>query len=147
LFDVLVAPPELDLPVLFVAHPQCGLCSIERFAADRSERDSACSAVDTLQSLALTQGAAAVVTDSGVCSERRISSACPVSMFAKKRNGWTLDVEANRLVRTSVALRELELAGLWEGAQTKPWNRSAFGSGDAACRLASGRIAWLETRK
>ncbi len=97
-------------------------------------------AVGYLESLALTRGARAVVTDSGGLQREAYWLGTPcVTVRAETEWSETVDCGANRLLPPEDAPRELAetvsaQVRRWDGAAR--WPRDAYGNGDAASAVA-----------
>ncbi|HEU4698094.1 MAG TPA: UDP-N-acetylglucosamine 2-epimerase (non-hydrolyzing) [Gemmatimonadales bacterium] len=150
----LAALAALELPVVLATHPRTRAV-LERSGlgvpADAAGRLELVPAVGYRESLALTRGAAVVVTDSGGVQREAYWLGTPcVTLRGETEWGETVALGANRLVAPvadAEALRGALGAAVREqrarSADGAGWERDAYGTGDAAERIAAATAALL----
>jgi UDP-N-acetylglucosamine 2-epimerase len=128
------------LPVLFAAHPRTA-AALDRAAVRLAPTVHRIEPVGYLESLSLVQRAAVVVTDSGGLQREAYWLGRPC-LTVRSETEWVETVEcgANLLVRPEDAGR---LAEEIAAASTRSarWDRSAYGDGRAAERVATSLAA------
>jgi UDP-GlcNAc3NAcA epimerase len=136
---VMSALRRSDLPCLLAAHPRTAL-ALERLGYTSSDRVRVSEPIGYLESLALAGRAAAVVTDSGGLQREAYWLGVPC-ITVRCETEWleTLECHANRLVSPEEADRLPE--AIREGAERRAagvsWDRTAYGDGHAAERVAA----------
>ncbi len=122
---------------------------LESGSADayRSRKVSIIPAVGYLESLALTRGAAAVVTDSGGLQREAywIGTPC-ITVRAETEWTETLDCGANRLVPPATARNTLAAVVMEQRLRWRAdlrWDHTAYGAGHAAAMVADAVRALL----
>ncbi len=139
----LAALAGLPVPVILALHPRTrSALSRERLTLPTRATFIAIPAVGYLESLALTAGARAVVTDSGGLQREAYWLGTPC-ITLRTETEWTetLDAGANRLVPPG-APEGLGAAVAAALAAPRGWTRDAYGDGTAAGRIA-GAVAEL----
>ena len=134
---VLAALSRLEYPVILAMHPRTRAALEASGATVESQgRLTIVPAVGYLESLALAHGATAVVTDSGGVQREAYWLGVPC-VTLRRETEWdeTVEAGANRLVAPAEAPELLE-AGVDDAVAASPWDRSAYGRGDAATRIA-----------
>lgn len=124
------------LPVLLLAHPRTA-AALDRNAIRLGDRIHRSEPIGYLESLALVQRAAVVVTDSGGLQREAYWLGRPC-ITVRGETEWVETVErgANRLVPPESASRlGAEIAAAHTRATT--WDRRAYGDGGAASRIAA----------
>jgi len=139
LWGVLESLAGLELPVVLALHPRTRAAL--KAAGRRSEgwnHLSIVPAVGYLESLALTRGARAVVTDSGGVQREAYWLGVPC-VTVRAETEWTETVEAgaNTLVAPDDAPARLGPAIAAAAGHRNGWRPDAYGRGDAAERVAS----------
>lgn len=135
-----------ELPVVLPMHPRTR-AALERSGLSARSRGSlhVLSPVGYLQSLVLTQGAAAVVTDSGGIQREAYWLGVPC-LTLRGETEWTETVAcgANSLLSPTYAPGELipMLSGILDAGRPA-WDRRAYGDGSAAARVASASVSLL----
>jgi UDP-GlcNAc3NAcA epimerase len=124
------------LPVLLAAHPRTA-AALESSGIGVSANVQRSAPVGYLESLALVQSAAVVVTDSGGLQREAYWLGRPC-ITVRNETEWVETVEcgANRLVSPETAARlpdEIAAAD----SQVATWDRGAYGDGGAAERIAA----------
>ncbi len=142
LVSVLDALAALDRPVVLPLHPRTR-AALETHAPPSRWDGRLCllPPVGYLESIALTRGAEAVVTDSGGVQREAYWLGVPC-VTLRDETEWleTVEVGANATVAPDEAADGLAEAvarhrARWSGSPT--WNRDAYGTGDAARRVAA----------
>ena len=133
---VLQALEQSAFPVLLAAHPRTA-AAIERLGARLGPTVRRIEPVGYLQSLSLTQAAAVVVTDSGGLQREAYWLGRPC-LTVRGETEWveTVELGANRLIppeRVDELASAIAAAARGGGA----WNRSVYGDGGAARRIAT----------
>jgi UDP-N-acetylglucosamine 2-epimerase len=124
------------LPVLLLAHPRTA-AALDRGGFRLGTQVHRVEPVGYLESVALMQRAAVVVTDSGGLQREAYWLGRPC-ITVRRETEWVETVErgANRLVAPEAASRlGEEITGALSRATA--WDRSAFGDGSAARRIAT----------
>ncbi len=129
------------LPVMLLAHPRTA-AALDRSGIRLGARILRSGPIGYLESLALVQRAAVVVTDSGGLQREAYWLGRPC-VTVRNETEWveTVELGANRLVAPDAAFR---LAAEIAAAQAQPttWDRGAYGDGNASrhitARLAAG---------
>ncbi|HUF35600.1 MAG TPA: UDP-N-acetyl glucosamine 2-epimerase [Gemmatimonadales bacterium] len=142
LLAVLDALAALDRPVILPLHPRTRAV-LDARAADRrwDGRLTLLPPLGYLESLALIRGADLVVTDSGGVQREAYWLGVPcVTLRAETEWVETVELGANLTVDPVAADRELPAAveqhrTRWRAAAD--WDRDAYGTGDAAARVAA----------
>jgi UDP-N-acetylglucosamine 2-epimerase len=134
---VMDALSRCPFPCLFAAHPRTA-AALERLGLAMNGRVRVTTPVGYLESLALVQGAAVVVTDSGGLQREAYWLGVPC-ITVRTETEWVETVErgANSLVRPDNAglLPDL-IAAVSTDRSRAGWDRTAYGNGDAAERVA-----------
>ena len=133
---VLEALDRASLPVLFAAHPRT-TATLERSGTTLGSNVRRLAPVGYLESLALLQRAAVVVTDSGGLQREAYWLRRPC-VTVRGETEWveTVDCGANRLVPPDLASRLPE--AIADASTTRAdWNVGAYGDGHAATRVAT----------
>lgn len=123
------------LPVLLLTHPRTA-AALDRAKIKLGERLHRAEPIGYLESLALVQRAAVVVTDSGGLQREAYWLGRPC-ITVRNETEWVETVErgANRLVAPESASQlSAEIAAARE--QQTTWDRGAYGDGGAARRIA-----------
>jgi UDP-N-acetylglucosamine 2-epimerase len=134
--DVVAALQDMPLPVLFAAHPRTA-AALQRAEVRLNPRVRMRAPLGYLESLSVLRDAAAVVTDSGGIQREAYWLGVPcVTVRAESEWSETVGLGANRLVPPEGAD---ELPGAVTAAikQSRSWDRSAYGDGTAAERVAA----------
>jgi UDP-N-acetylglucosamine 2-epimerase len=133
--QVFAALHQLPHPVLFAAHPRTA-AALERGKVRINGHLTLRPPLGYLESVAVLRSAAAVVTDSGGIQREAYWLGVPC-VTVRTESEWveTLGLRANRLVPPE------EVSGLQDAViaaihQPKNWDRSAYGDGTAAERVA-----------
>lgn len=124
------------LPVLLIAHPRTA-AALDRGGACLADRIHRSGPIGYLESLALVQRAAVVVTDSGGLQREAYWLGRPC-ITVRNETEWieTVELGANRLVQPEAASRlDAEIAAA--RLQTTNWDRRVYGDGGAARRIAA----------
>ena len=124
------------LPVLLLAHPRTA-ATLDRYSIRIGRQIHRAKPVGYLESLALVQRAAAVVTDSGGLQREAYWLGRPC-LTVRTETEWveTIELGANRLVPPAAASQlGAEIAAAQ--AQATTWDRHAYGDGGAARRIAA----------
>jgi UDP-GlcNAc3NAcA epimerase len=132
---VFAALHRLPYPVLFAAHPRTA-AALERGNVRVNGRVKIRAPLGYLESVAVLRSAAAVVTDSGGIQREAYWLGVPcVTMRAESEWVETVGLRANRLVAPESvdALQDAVVAAIH---QPRNWDRSAYGDGTAAERVA-----------
>lgn len=136
----------LPIPVVLAIHPrtQAALAAMGR-ATPGGPRLRVVPAVGYLESLALTSGAQAVVTDSGGLQREAYWLGVPC-VTVRSETEWveTLALGANRLVAPADAPAQLPAAVADGLRSSRAWMRTAYGAGDAAPRIAAATARLVE---
>lgn len=142
LLQVLAALAGLDLPVILPLHPRTrAILDAQSPGARCGSRLSLIPPVGYLESLALCRGAEVVVTDSGGVQREAYWFGVPcVTLRAETEWAETIELGANLSLDPVEAGDGLAAAieqqrERWPGGGT--WDRSAYGKGDAAARVAA----------
>jgi UDP-N-acetylglucosamine 2-epimerase len=141
LCDVLNALAALDHTVILALHPRTRAVLDAHVPRARfGDRLNILPPVGYLESLALTRGAAAVVTDSGGLQREAYWLGVPC-VTLRRETEWleTVELGANVTVDPARANGELGSAvrrQLERWAQGGSWDRGMYGHGDAAARVA-----------
>ncbi|MGE0352252.1 MAG: UDP-N-acetyl glucosamine 2-epimerase [Gemmatimonadales bacterium] len=144
---VLEALGGLPLDAFLALHPRtrAALDAAGRYR-ERIGRLTLMPPVGYLESLALTRGASAVVTDSGGLQREAYWLGVPC-ITVRDETEWveTVDLGANRLVAPAAA-GDLAAAvqsqlDCWRAGAS--WDRDAYGRGEAAGEVARAATAWL----
>ncbi|HEX6645515.1 MAG TPA: UDP-N-acetyl glucosamine 2-epimerase [Gemmatimonadales bacterium] len=144
LVAVLRALAGLPLPVLLAMHPRTR-AALE--ASGHAVADAGAlrivPAVGYRESIALTEGASVVITDSGGVQREAYWLGVPC-LTLRQETEWTetVDAGANRLLPAA------DVAGLADAvderlARPRTWDRDAYGRGDAAERIAAAVGDWI----
>ncbi len=125
------------LPSLFAAHPRTAV-ALERLGVAANGKVRVTAPIGYLESVALAQRAAVVVTDSGGLQREAYWLGVPC-VTVRDETEWLETVErgANRLVRPEEA-RSLPdvIAAAAQRRANANWDRTAYGDGHAAERIA-----------
>ncbi|HUL50885.1 MAG TPA: UDP-N-acetylglucosamine 2-epimerase (non-hydrolyzing) [Gemmatimonadales bacterium] len=146
LASVMQAMQDLPLPCLFAAHPRTR-AALERIGYSPAGAVRIIEPLGYLESLALTQCAAAVVTDSGGLQREAYWLGVPCLTLRNETEwGETIACGANRLIAPS---RAAELPGAVASAIAQAragasWPRDSYGEGHAAERVAEALGRWLQ---
>jgi UDP-GlcNAc3NAcA epimerase len=136
LAGVVAALGALPLPALFAVHPRTA-GALERGGFRPGPRVRVREPLGYLESLAVLQGARAVVTDSGGIQREAYWLGVPcVTMRAETEWVETVECGANRLLPPANASRLPELVGA-ALAVPREWDRTCYGEGAAAGRIAA----------
>jgi UDP-GlcNAc3NAcA epimerase len=133
---VLDALARVSLPVLFVAHPRT-TAALERSNMAVGSNVRRLAPVGYLESIALLQRAAVVVTDIGGLQREAYWLGRPC-VTVRGETEWveTIDCGANRLVPPEMASRLPEAIAAASAAPVG-WSVGAYGDGHAATRIAT----------
>lgn len=135
---VVAALAASRLPVLFAAHPRTrALLALHSLESTQSLH--VIEPVGYLESVSLTKGARAVVTDSGGLQREAYWLGVPC-ITVRDETEWleTVTSGANRLVPpTDYHQLTVVLDTVLNGASAHTWDSSAYGDGDAASRVAN----------
>ncbi len=146
LADVIGALARLPLPVKLAAHPRTRL-ALDRLGLEAHGSLEIIPPVGYLESIGFTRDASLVVTDSGGVQREAYWLGVPC-ITIRRETEWTetLALGANHLVAPEHASRDLAAAvqARLEDKPGRPWDRDAYGTGDAAERTASAIRALLE---
>jgi len=139
LAKVFNALQSISLPVLFAAHPRTA-AALTRGGLTASGSVRMIEPLGYLDAIAIERGAAAIVTDSGGVQREAYWLGVPCATV-RAETEWVETVEAGANVLVAPAEAE-RLAGAVEAAVARRrageiWDRSAYGEGDAARRIAS----------
>lgn len=147
--DVMAGLSALDLPVVFAVHPRTRPALADpRVAAAIGPRVRLLPPLGYLETIAAVRDAPAVVTDSGGIQREAYWLGTPcITVRAETEWGETLALGANVLVPPARARAELarvvhERAATGRGTRGA-WDRTAYGEGDAAPRIAAAVRDWL----
>ncbi|HEU5041123.1 MAG TPA: UDP-N-acetyl glucosamine 2-epimerase [Gemmatimonadales bacterium] len=149
LVAVLDAMAGLDLPVVLPLHPRTRSVLDAHAPADRwAGRLTLLPPVGYLESLALTRGAELVVTDSGGVQREAYWLGVPC-VTLRSETEWveTVELGANLTLAPDDAAEELPAAAARHRARwrdTAGWTRDAYGTGDAAARVAAAVAGLLD---
>lgn len=139
LVAVLDALAGLDLPVVLPLHPRTRAVLEARTPLTRwAGRLLLLPPVGYLESLALTRGAELVVTDSGGVQREAYWLGSPC-VTLRSETEWleTVELGANLLLPPEAAAAELAQAAERQRRRSAGgWDRDAYGTGDAAARVA-----------
>jgi len=139
LLGVLDALGRLPLPVVLAIHPRTSAAAC---AAGWTQADGpglrVVPAVGYLESLALAAGARVVITDSGGVQREAYWLGVPcVTVRTETEWAETVELGANRLVAPQSAASGLAAVVTQQLAAGRDWDRSAYGDGAAAPRIAA----------
>ena len=139
LSSVLDTLSRLPLPVVLAIHPRTSAAA--RAAGWTEPEDSrlrVVPAVGYLESLALAAGSGVVITDSGGVQREAYWLGVPC-ITVRTETEWTETVElgANRLLAPAAVVGDLEGMVMEQLAAARGWDRSAYGDGEAAPRIAA----------
>lgn len=134
---VLAALSGLSLPVLFAAHPRTA-AALERLGCRPGARMHMREPLGYLESLAILQGARAVVTDSGGIQREAYWLGVPC-VTVRGETEWheTLACGANRLVPAAEVDGLADAVAAAIAARAAVWDRTSYGDGTAAERIAA----------
>jgi UDP-GlcNAc3NAcA epimerase len=136
---VMTALAALPLPVLFAAHPRTA-AALERLGwhAGDAPRLKLREPLGYLESLAVLNGARAVVTDSGGIQREAYWLGVPC-VTVRTETEWTetLEAGANRLLPPLEAQRLSDAVAEAGASRSRGWDRTAYGDGHAAERVAA----------
>ena len=133
--QVVAALHQLPHPVLFAAHPRTA-AALDRGKVKLNGRVTIRPPLGYLESLSVLQRAAAVVTDSGGIQREAYWLGVPcVTVRTESEWAETVGLGANRLVAPE-RVEGLKRAVADAIAQPRTWDRSAYGDGTAAARVA-----------
>jgi UDP-N-acetylglucosamine 2-epimerase len=133
--QVFAALHQLPYPVLFAAHPRTA-AALERGNVPINGRVKIRPPLGYLESVAVLRSAAAVVTDSGGIQREAYWLGVPcVTVRAESEWVETIGLRANRLVAPE-GVSELQDAVIAAIHQPRDWDRTAYGDGTAAERVA-----------
>ena len=137
---VLQALGQLPLPVVLATHPRTrAVIERERLESALSESVRLCSPFGYLETLACVRDASVVVTDSGGVQREAYWLGTPcITMRSETEWTETVELSANTLLdarHDSARLPSVAETLLGNGT-TRAWNRDAYGTGDAAGRIA-----------
>lgn len=135
--NVLATLSTLEHSVILAMHPRTrAALEASGPAVESNGGLTVVPAVGYLESLALAHGATAVVTDSGGVQREAYWLGVPC-VTLRRETEWeeTLELGANRLLAPDQA-PDLLQARLADAVAAAPWDRSAYGRGDAATRIA-----------
>ena len=148
LVDILRVLGTLDARVVLAVHPRTRAV-LDSGSADayRSQNVSIIPAVGYLESLALTRGALAVVTDSGGLQREAYWMGTPcITVRAETEWTETIDCGANRLVPPATARNTLASVVMEQRLRWRAdlrWDHTAYGAGHAAAVVADAVRALL----
>ena len=134
---VMIALSELRLPALFAVHPRTA-AALERIGRQPGSFVQFRGPLGYLESIAVLRGGAAVVTDSGGVQREAYWLGVPC-ITVRAETEWieTLECGANRLAPPAVVERLPDAMKEATAAAAEPWNRTAYGDGTAAARIAA----------
>lgn len=139
---VVTSLARLTMPVVFAAHPRTA-AAIERLGIALGGHLRVLGPVGYLESLTLTRNAKAAVTDSGGLQREAYWLGVPC-ITVRDETEWTetVDLGANRLISpSSTTILDGAIESAW--SSRNDWDRSAYGDGRAAVRIASDVRSFL----
>lgn len=139
LLSVLEALSRLSLPVVLAIHPRTRAAArTAGWTEPDDPRLRVVPAVGYLESLALAAGARVVITDSGGVQREAYWLGVPC-ITVRTETEWTETVElgANRLVAPAAVVSQLDAVVAERLAAARAWDRSVYGDGAAAARIAA----------
>ncbi|MGH7624722.1 MAG: UDP-N-acetylglucosamine 2-epimerase, partial [Gemmatimonadaceae bacterium] len=148
--DVLEGLSALPLPAVFAVHPRTrAVLDSPIVAPGIGARVHTLPPLGYLEAVAAVRDAFAVVTDSGGIQREAYWLGTPC-VTVRNETEWceTLDVGANVLVPPARAGEELAGRVLSHAAAARQhgWQRTAYGDGDAATRIAKALSEWSDGR-
>jgi UDP-N-acetylglucosamine 2-epimerase len=137
LLPVMEALAAAPLPCVFAAHPRT-TAALERLRYTANGRVRLTAPVGYLESIGLLRQASAVVTDSGGIQREAYWLGVPC-ITVREETEWveTVECAANRLVAPALAATLPDAVAAAIAGLKKPWDRSAYGDGHAAERIAA----------
>jgi UDP-N-acetylglucosamine 2-epimerase len=144
---VLAGLSALELPVVFAVHPRTR-CALEKESLRSviGENVHLLPPLGYLDAVAAVRDALAVVTDSGGLQREAYWLGTPC-ITVRNETEWceTLELVANVLLPPARAREELPgLVRARTASRRAGWRRTAYGSGDAARRVAEAVAEWVD---
>jgi UDP-N-acetylglucosamine 2-epimerase len=143
---VLATLAALPVPTVFAMHPRTrAALDAAGIAIPASGSLRVSAAVGYLESLTLIRDAAAVITDSGGVQREAYWFGVPC-VTLRTETEWveTVELGANQLLAPARVADHLPaLIGELTDSPPQPWDRDAYGTGQAAQRVATALANWL----